>query len=348
MPRSRVPFGAFVRACATQLSAQVGFGLVTAAALGGSVVGCSGADPEPLEFGSPDGAEAFVDSPADSSAYKGEELAPYAHVDVRITERVDGANSEVLAHFVYSSERAYADAIASLSRPDRVLPAPGRCVALDPRQHSARAEPSALLEAGSVTLRAVPLDTSLTPVEVSLAPRAFPGFSSLSPGVVYTSRDRQPLLLAGASYEVDVQGGSDVPAMKLRASAPRQLTSVTVAGTPLRQVTELGFGQPIDITWDVSTNAAVTEPDVVYADLTSKQTGLGLLRCAYLDSAGSGTLPWTDVLTRGLVDNPQATLNLQRHRRATSVGLDSAAPQGELRFAFELTLDVNFVTTATP
>ncbi len=272
-------------------------------------------------------------------------------MDVRITERVDGANSEVLAHFVYSSERIYADSIVSLNRPDRVVPAPGRCLVMAPEQRPSSAEPSALLEAGSVTLRAVAVDDpQANAIEVSLAPRAFPGVSTLSPGVVYTSRDRQPLLPTGAAYEVDVQGGSDVPAMKLRAIAPTQLTSVTVAGTPLRQVADLAWGQPVDITWDVGNNtvantgASASDPDLVYVDVTSKDAGLGLLRCAYLDSTGSGTLPWTDALAQGLASGGRATLNLHRHRRVTSANGESIATQGELRFDFELTRDVNFVT----
>lgn len=330
----RTPSGAALRARLAHFGSRMGLGLGTALALSGPAVGCSGGDGERLYLG--------AESASNEAA--SDEVTPYAHVDVSITQRVDGANSEVLAHFVYSSERMYADSITSLNRPDRVLPPPGRCVVVDPQHNSGGAEPSALLEAGAVTLRAVPLDPSLNSIEVSLAPRAFPGVSSLSPGVVYTSRDRQPLLPTGAAYELEVHGGSDVPAMKLRAEAPSQLTSVTVAGTPLRQVTDLAWGQPVDITWDVAVNAPSAEPDLVYVDVTSKDVGVALLRCAYLDSAGSGTLPWTDALAEGLARNAQASLNLHRHRRVISASSDAVAARGEVRFDFELTRDVNFVT----
>jgi hypothetical protein len=328
--------------------------LAAAVVSSGFAVACSGGADERLDLGATDlgsadspgaNARSGSDRPADPADGLDEPAGAYAHVDVRVTERVDGSNSEVLAHFVYSSEQVYADSIASLNRPDQVLPTPGRCLLMDPLERPTNQEPSALLEAGAVTLRAAPLDSEIPSVEVSLAPRAFPGVSTLSPGVVYTSRDRQPLLPTGAAYEIDVQGGVEVPAMKLKGVAPAQLASVTVAGTPVGQVTSLVWGQPVDITWDVAqTNAGNAGDDLVYVDVTSKDAGQGLLRCAYLDSAGSGTLPWTDALARGLANDARATLNLHRHRRVASTSSETGSTQGELRFDFELTRDVTFVT----
>lgn len=381
MFRSRPPTGVFLRASLAHLSVRFGLGMSSAAALAGPLAACSGADAERLEFSAdaPEG-DRGMDTALDRGIGRADDVTPFAHVDVRVTERIDGANSEVLAHFVYSSERVYANSVTSLNRPDRVLPMPGRCVVLGEAQRP-RTEPSALLHAGAVTLRAVPLVAATTlgieseevveadaeaagpnrvdgsrvealgaPVEFTLAPRAFPGASTLSPGVVYTSRDRQPLLPTAGTYEVDVQGGTDVPPMKLRASAPGALSSVTLAGTPIRQVTDLVWGQPVDITWDVATPSANSaEPDLVYVDVATKEGGQGLVRCAYNDSAGSGTLPWTSTLEQGvlqqqgLTGTAKVTLALHRLRRVTSSS-PSGVAQGELRFDFELTRDVNFVT----
>lgn len=179
------------------------------------------------------------------------------------------------------------------------------------------------------------------PVTISLAPRAFPGLSSLASGVMYTSRDRDVPLPALAQYEVNIEGSAQVPAMSLRGVAPAYLRHVTVGGTPLEQVTFLNPGSPIDLTWDIGSGS-----DVVLVDLTNPQDGRAVLRCSYSDAAGAGTVPWVAPLAELALDSTRAELHVHRVRVVESAATDtsngSGAARGQLRFDFELTRDIEF------
>jgi hypothetical protein len=202
---------------------------------------------------------------------------------------------------------------------------------------------------GAAIPGAVILDTGLTaattgappvPVTISLAPRAFPGVSSLASGVMYTSRDREIPLPALSEYRVEIEGSGQVPAMSLRGTAPAYLQRVTVGGTPLEQVTSLTHGSPIDLTWDIGDAA-----DLVVVDLRNPQDGRAVLRCSYADAAGAGTVPWVAPLADMTLDSARAELHIHRVRLVegtTGETLSSGAARGQLRFDFELTRDVEF------
>lgn len=193
-------------------------------------------------------------------------------------------------------------------------------------------------------------DVVPSPVTISLAPRAFPGVSSLASGVMYTSRDREIPLPALSEYRVEIEGSGQVPAMSLRATAPAYLQRVTVGGTPLEQVTSLTLGSPIDLTWDIGDAA-----DLVVVDLRNPQDGRAVLRCSYADAAGAGTVPWVAPLADLTLDSGRAELHIHRVRLVEGTtgetlpsggASDSTVPsgvgRGQLRFDFELTRDVEF------
>lgn len=180
-----------------------------------------------------------------------------------------------------------------------------------------------------------------TPVTISLAPRAFPGVSSLASGVMYTSRDREIPLPASAEYRVDIEGSTQVPAMSLHGVAPAYLRHVTVGGMPLEQVESLSSGSPIDLTWDIGHAA-----DMVVVDVTNPLDGRTVLRCSYSDAAGAGTVPWVAPLADLVLDSPKAELHVHRVRLVEAATGESApganTARGQLRFDFELTRDVEF------
>lgn len=200
------------------------------------------------------------------------------------------------------------------------------------------AEAEAIVEAPATDAAAADAQNA-DPVTISLAPRAFPGVSSLASGVMYTSRDRDIPLPAHAQYQVDIEGSSQVPAMSLLGTAPAYLSRVTVGGTPLEQVSQLSPGSPIDITWDTG-----SAEDLVVVDVTNSLDGRAVLRCSYVDAAGAGTVPWVAPLSELVEDSVRAELHVHRVRlvEATAATPGGTAAQGQLRFDFELTRDVEF------
>lgn len=298
-----------------------------------------------------------------------------AHVDIEHSTNVGFASSQAIAHFVYSRDergtRPSAALSAVLTGARSSIPVPGRCLDLASRG-SLSAGPVELLEAGTVTIRTTPVlatspdeageeeapgdEAPVTaergvdedavqgasrwvqdPVTISLAPRAFPGVSSIASGVMYTSRDREIPLPARAEYRVDIEGSFQVPSMTLQGTAPAYLSSVTVGGTPLEQLTALSVGSPIDLTWDIG-----DAEDLVVVDVTDPLDGRAVLRCSYSDAAGAGTVPWVTPLSSLAQDYNQAVLRIHRLRVVeTSVEAPIVA-RGELRFDFELTRNVDF------
>lgn len=202
------------------------------------------------------------------------------------------------------------------------------------------AVPSELRADPSTAALAVAAVPSPDPVTISLAPRAFPGVSSLASGVMYTSRERDIPLPAHAQYQVDIEGSSRVPAMSLLGTAPAYLTRVTVGGTPLEQVSQLSPDSPIDITWDTG-----SADDLVVVDVTNSLDGRAVLRCSYVDAAGAGTVPWVAPLSELVEDSVKAELHIHRVRlveATTSTANSGPSAQGQLRFDFELTRDIEF------
>lgn len=221
-------------------------------------------------------------------------------------------------------EAAESKALASDVSPGQALPL-------------ARAEGDVPVEnAPEPVEEAAPRGDAAQPLTLSLAPRAFPGLSSLASGVMYTSRDRDIPLPAGAEYQVEIEGSPQVPAMSLIGTAPSFLSGVTVGGTPIEQVTELSVGSPIDLTWDIGRT-----DDLVVVDVTDVQEGRALLRCSYSDGAGAGTVPWVAVLG-SLSRDTRAAIRVHRVRVVETKSGSVNGARGELRFDFELTRNVEF------
>lgn len=174
------------------------------------------------------------------------------------------------------------------------------------------------------------------PVILSLAPRAFPGVSSLASGVVYTSRDRLTRLPDAAMYQVDVAGGREVGPLTLTGEAPAYLRNVTLSGLPIAQVHELDREAPIDVTWDVG-----AAEDIVFVEVIDRFDGNVALRCSFADAAGSGTVPWAEEIVA--TDMPtEARVSVHRYRRVVTEPTEPMQSRGELRFDFELSQDVRF------
>jgi hypothetical protein len=192
------------------------------------------------------------------------------------------------------------------------------------------------LEEEAALQEAAPRGDAAQPLTLSLAPRAFPGLSSLASGVMYTSRDRDIPLPAGAEYQVEIEGSPQVPAMNLIGTAPAFLSGVTVGGTPIEQVSELNVGSPIDLTWDIGQT-----DDLIVVDVSDVQEGRALLRCSYSDGAGAGTVPWVAVLG-SLSSDSRAAIRVHRLRVVETKSSSVDGARGELRFDFELTRNVEF------
>lgn len=253
-----------------------------------------------------------------------------------IAEGVLSTSSQALAHF--AETRDPSGTVMEAAGLVRRLPEvrePAACGVVT-RAPDAAESPSAgrsfeLLDAGVVRL--IPEGQPA----VTLAPRAFPGLSAFASGVVYTNRERSASLPSALEYRVEVNGGRQVAPMVLRATAPHELSNVTVDGLPLAQVHGLDSGRPHDLTWDVGSAG-----DLVYLDLTLEGTGR-LVRCAYPDEAGAGSLPSSALA--GF--SGSGLLSVHRFRRVLSVPeemargpeLDPRAvlpERAEVRFDFEL------------
>ncbi len=287
------------------------------------------------------GAGDELTAPIGSADADGAAEQTVAQVEIERTRTTNGNSAQAMAHFVAApvgaEGQAAEQAALELAGLDHPLPAVGECN--NPLDYSSKPIASVpelrLLDAGDVTISS---DAAL----VALAPRAFPSIASLASGVVYTSRDREEHSLpSSARYRVSVAGSDLVPRLALQGEAPEELSEVTLAGTPIEQVTEVAAEQPLDITWAVGDAS-----DVVYVDLlpTSQAAEFLAVRCAFNDAQGAGSIP--DSALEGLADEP-VQLSLHRQRTIESVERSddalSVEQRARLRFDFELRHIVEFV-----
>lgn len=174
------------------------------------------------------------------------------------------------------------------------------------------------------------------PVAVSLAPHAFPSVSSFISGVVYTSRDRSAgALPSGVGYEISVAGSSELPGFGLRAEAPAQLQQVTVGGEPLAALAQVGTQAPLDVTWSVGNPG-----DVVVVALGTAADGNTLVRCAFADEVGAGTVPleWLSAASGA----GQVTLHRQRTQQTVRTAPDGRGHLIQVSFDFETNRAIEF------
>jgi hypothetical protein len=250
----------------------------------------------------------------------------HALVTVQRTVNMDGsARADVVAGFVRLPSDMEARPLYELLGLRGALPAPGQC-----RDTAASAGPSPglpgvgrveLLEAGDVSVDAAGSESTL-------APHAFPAVTDQIAGVLYASRDRSASAFPAAStYTVRTAGGASLPSLSITREAPFELDTVTVGGTALGEVRELGTAQPIDVTWGVGAAG-----DLIVAELATAE---GALACAFRDELGAGTIPAGKFSRAG-----SGRFALHRIRTATfrAAGVD----YGELSFQFELGAPVSF------
>jgi hypothetical protein len=274
-------------------------------------------------------------------AYDGEAQKGSTHAVVAVS-RQDALNSpprgDALAGFVHLPATADRNRALELAGLGIELPEPGQCWRAAPeRSTGALAGVSSIefLDAGRVRLIA----GNAEPHE--LAPHAFPTIADFISGVVYASRDRSGEgLPPGQLYRIET--GSDGSVAELSASheAPPLPADVTLSGAPFEGVDQLVSGQPLDVTWSVSSDGT----DRFYVELAA--TGASVV-CTFDDATGAGTVP-TDTFSSGT----DAHLSLHRVRVARTVPQSEAheanddAPKGvdqlELRFDFSVSRSVFF------
>jgi hypothetical protein len=179
-----------------------------------------------------------------------------------------------------------------------------------------------LLDAGDVTL-----ETSTG--RVALAPRAFPAVTDLVGGVVYTTRDRAAQLPASEPYALTTAGSASMLPLGVSAEAPAMLEAISIDGKALDASSALS-AHGSSLGWKPG-----SPRDLVYVTVSGTQSS-SLRVCAFRDEAGSGFLP-----AHVIPDAGPVSLSLHRLRSVAIGGTPQAAiDAGELRFDFELSVDV--------
>ncbi len=241
-----------------------------------------------------------------------------------------GESSQAMANFLPGERSARSLALAGLVP---TLPPLGTC-ALRPAQGTpslATLKPLELLEAGTVSLNPAGAGTPIV-----LAPRAFPTVAHFAAGIVYTTRNREGATLPGGTeYTVVVTGSRVFPALELSARAPAELAELTLNGEPLASAAQLALNVPADFTWSVGSAG-----DLVYVELAA---GRGvLLRCAYDDSEGVGSVP-RSLLEAALAEETKPVdVIVHRYSELRADGADAAAA-AEIRFDFEVRAQLRLV-----
>lgn len=268
-----------------------------------------------------------------------------------------GQSSEAMAQFAQLERGASETLVAAGLAP--VALRPGQCVGPAEGNSGSFSDLGEiqLLDVGEVTLlplSPVPLNPPVdvasrtsdapsdapveaAPVAVSLAPHAFPSVSSFISGVVYTSRDRSAgALPSGVGYEISVAGSSELPGFGLRAEAPAQLQQVTVGGEPLAGLAQVSTQAPLDVTWSVGNPG-----DVVVVALGTAADGNTLVRCAFADEVGAGTVPleWLTAASGA----GQVTLHRQRTQQTVRTAPDGRGHLIQVSFDFETNRAIEFV-----
>ncbi len=246
---------------------------------------------------------------------------------------------DALAGFVHLPAAADRDRALELAGLGIELPEPGQCWRAAPERSTeglAGVSRIEFLDAGRVRLIA----GDAAPHE--LAPHAFPTIADFISGVVYASRDRNgDGLPAGQLYRIETGNDGSVAELSASHEAPPLPADVTLGGAPFESVEKLQSGQPLDVTWSVSSDTS----DRFYVEVAA--SGASSI-CSFDDASGAGTVP-----TDGFPSGADAHLSLHRVRVARSVpqspaqgANDDQAPKGvdqlELRFDFSVSRAVHF------
>ena len=227
--------------------------------------------------------------------------------------------------------------VPAFSDPNRVLVAAGATIELpvtDTCQASDAQEeleppvasqgPVEFVEAGDVAITAA---GSQTP----LVPHVFPTVGAFASGVLYTTRDRASSALPSAvPYVVSATGGASMGSIHLVTDAPRTPSGILVAEAPLRELSEVHTGHPIDLAW-----APGEASDVVYVELLAYDGSPSVL-CTFHDEAGTGTIA-PDAFSG--VGAGRIAIHRLRSRRFDAVGTTPS----EVRFDFQVGAAIEFV-----
>ena len=268
-------------------------------------------------------------APVDYSAEADAGSSTHALITVErssVLNSAEAPRAAAFAGFVRTPPDVDANAMLRLAGFGLDLPAVGQCA--EPNHERVSSMPLSplgrveFLDAGDVTLR-----TSST--SAPLATRALPAVTDLIAGVVYTTRDRaaEPLP-AATGYTLSASGGL-LRAFNVNANAPAQLSAVSVAGTPLAELTRVATHGAIALNWTPGFGR-----DFVYVELTT-QDGSATTRCTFRDDAGAGTVPASAFAGTGLGE-------LSLHRVHSEPFASGSVDAGEVRFDFEQSANVEF------
>jgi hypothetical protein len=236
-------------------------------------------------------------------------------------------SASAIARFV--SIPAYSDSGRVLSAVGAALelPAPDTCATGSTQENAepplTLQEPIEFLEAGDVALASSGTSTPLVP-------HAFPTVGAFASGVLYTTRDRTANALPqGVPYVVTASGSASVSTVRVEADAPPSLAGVEIAGTPIKDVTEIRTGAPVTLAW-----TAGDPSDLVYMELLALD-GSSSLVCTFHDDAGVGTVASDAFSGTGAG-------RIAIHRVRTRHVDSGAVPTGEVRFDFQVGSAVEF------
>lgn len=268
-------------------------------------------------------------APADYGAEADAGSSTHALITVERSAVLNSAEvprAAAFAGFVRTPPDVDANAMLRLAGFGLDLPALGQCAAPNPgRSNGIPLNPLGrveFLDAGEVTLR-----TSAS--NVPLATRALPAVTDLIAGVVYTTRDRAADPLPPATTYTLTASGGLLRAFNVNANAPAQLSAVSVAGTPLAELTSVAVRGPIDVRWTPGLSQ-----DFVYVEFTT-QDGSATTRCTFRDDAGAGVVPAAAFGGAGLGE-------LSLHRVHSEPFASGSVDAGEVRFDFEQSANVEF------
>jgi len=268
-------------------------------------------------------------APVDYSAEADAGSSTHALISVErsaVLNSTESPRAAAFAGFVRTPPEVDANAMLRLAGFGLDLPALGQCA--EPNHERSNSIPLnplgrvEFLDAGDVTLK-----TSTT--NAPLATRALPAVTDLIAGVVYTTRDRAAdPLPAATTYTLAASGGL-LRAFNVNASAPAQLTAVSVAGVPLSELSSVAVHEPIALTWTPGSTR-----DLVYVEFTS-QDGSATTRCTFRDDAGLGNVPASTFARVGLGE-------ISLHRVHSEPFASGSVDAGEVRFDFEQSANVEF------
>ncbi len=266
-----------------------------------------------------------------------------------LTERLVGARPVVPDSTecvpLAALEQTEAEAQRTAIWADRLRTEPASIDARSPTSHDLAVE---LLDVGDVRVlvQGAMATAEAAPIDLALAPRAFPDVGDLASGVFYTSPDATQSLPAPARYQIGSSGTDGLDAFELDLEAPSGPSDLELGGFPVDFSSKVAVQRDADVALGWNHVEPETEDDLVYVDV--RVVGVpGAYRCTFPDRGGA-TLP-AEVLRAPSAEPTEVVLTLHRlaERRATmstpAASQDVTEKLGDATVRFDLARTVRFV-----